>query len=102
MMLLVVAIPLYIGMCVFLRDPPVDHHEPICKEARSALTNIWSALKSFAVFMLLIQCVGSTGISSMQNPANQGVASISKPTNIQSGIGAVLGNVCMTAGVWVF
>jgi hypothetical protein len=102
MMLLAVAIPLYIGMCVLLRDPPVEHHEPICKEAKSALINIWSALKSFAVFMLLIQCVGSTGISSMQNPANQGVASISKPTNIQSGIGAVVGNVCMTAGVWVF
>jgi hypothetical protein len=30
MMLLVVAIPLYVGMIVFLRDPHVDHHEPIC------------------------------------------------------------------------
>merc|ERR1711957_119834 len=31
-----------------------------------------------------------------------GVASIAKPTNIQTGIGAGLGNLSLVAGVWIF
>lgn len=102
-MLFCIAMPFYIGMWVWIRDPPVAQRpEPICQEARSAASHVWTAMKSYAVFMLLVNCVGTNGFANMMNPANQGVASISKPTNIQTGIGSVLGNMCLTLGVWMF
>jgi len=41
-------------------------------------------------------------IANLMSPANNGIASISKPTNIQTGIGGVIGNMCLMAGVWTF
>lgn len=63
---------------------------------------VWTALKSFAVFMLIIQCYGTNAMANLMNPASNAITSISKPTSIQTGIGAVLGNLCMVVGVWMF
>jgi len=103
-MLFAIALPFYVGMWLWVRDPPVpeDHPKSICEGARVNFGGVWKALKSFAVFMLIIQCYGNQALASLMNPANNAVASISKPTNIQTGIGAVLGNVCMVAGIWIF
>jgi hypothetical protein len=103
-MLFVIALPLYIGMWVWIRDPPApeDHHANICEGARVNAGKVWTALKSFAVFMLIIQCYGTQAMANLINPASNAVTSISKPTSIQTGIGAVLGNLCMVAGVWIF
>jgi len=103
-MIFAIVVPLYIGMWVFLRDPPApeDHHENICQGARVNAGKLWTAMKSFAVFMLIIQCYGTQALANLMNPATNGVASIAKPTNIQTGIGAVLGNLSLVAGVWIF
>lgn len=102
-LLLFASLPFYIGMWIWLKDPPApEHHETGCAGFRTAGTRIWTALKSFAIFMLLIQAVGIQAVASMINPANNEIASIAKPTNIQSGIGAFLGNLLFVGGVWVF
>jgi len=102
-MLFFMTLPLYIGMWVWLRDPPLpEQHKNVCSGLRSSWELLWTALKSFAVFMLLIELFGMHGIAGMPNPASQGLASISRPTNIQSGIGAVVGNVALTLCIWVF
>jgi len=91
-------------MWIWIRDPPLpeDHHESICQGARVNAGKVWTALKSFAVFMLIIQCYGNMALANLINPASNAITSISKPTNIQNGIGTVLGNVSMVAGIWVF
>lgn len=102
-LLLFASLPFYIGMWLWLKDPPTpENHESGCAGFRTAGQRIWTALKSFAIFMLLIQAVGIQAVASMINPANNEIASIAKPTNIQSGIGAFLGNLLFVAGVWVF
>jgi len=102
-MLFFMAMPLYVGMWVWLRDPPArEQHASICSGLRSSGKLLWTALKSFAVFMLLIELTGFCGIALMLNPASQGLASISRPTNIQSSIGAVLGSIGLALAVWTF
>jgi hypothetical protein len=91
-------------MWIWIRDPPPpeDHHTSICEGAKVNAGKLWVALKSFAVFMLIVQCYGTQSLANLMNPANNGIASISKPTNIQTGIGAVLGNLSLLGGVWFF
>eukprot|EP00928_Gymnodinium_smaydae_P052761 TRINITY_DN36930_c0_g1_i1.p1 TRINITY_DN36930_c0_g1~~TRINITY_DN36930_c0_g1_i1.p1 ORF type:complete len:559 (-),score=80.89 TRINITY_DN36930_c0_g1_i1:284-1768(-) len=103
-MLFIMALPLYLGMWIWIRDPPTpeDHHHSFCEGARVHAGMLWKAMKSFAVFMLICQCYGNQAIASLMNPANNGIASISKPTSIQNGVGAVLGNACMVSGIWIF
>jgi hypothetical protein len=102
-LLLGVSIPPYIGMWLWLKDPPVqEEHERGCRGLSFAFNRLWQAMKSFAVFNLLIMSVGIYGLSGMVNPANSPIAAVAQPTNIQASIGAFLGNVLFVAGVWVF
>merc|ERR1719401_2749926 len=91
-------------MWVFIRDPPLpeDHHSSIMEGARVNAGKLWTAMKSFAVFMLIIQCYGNQALASLLNPANNSIASISKPTSIQNGLGSVIGNMTLVAGIWTF
>jgi len=59
-------------------------------------------MKSFAVFMLILQCYGNQAVASLMNPANNSVNSISKPTSIQTGLGSVIGNGSLVFGIWIF
>jgi len=98
-----VSLPFYIGMLLFLKDPPApENHESGCEGFRTAGSRIWSALKSYAIFNLLIYSVGIMGIASMLNPATNQVASIASPSTIQVGLGVLLGNVLFVGGVWLF
>eukprot|EP00928_Gymnodinium_smaydae_P007380 TRINITY_DN12657_c1_g1_i1.p1 TRINITY_DN12657_c1_g1~~TRINITY_DN12657_c1_g1_i1.p1 ORF type:complete len:539 (-),score=90.14 TRINITY_DN12657_c1_g1_i1:330-1946(-) len=103
-MLFVMAVPMYVGMWVWIRDPPVpeDHHHSFREGARAQAGMLWKAMKSFAVFMLIIQCYGTQSVASLMNPANNGIASISKPTSIQNGLGAIAGNASVVVGIWIF
>merc|ERR1712203_1299821 len=103
-MLFAFAVPLYIGMWAWIRDPPVpeDHHSSICEGARVNAGKVWTAMKSFAVFMLILQCYGNQAVASLMNPANNSVNSISKPTSIQTGLGSVIGNSSLVFGIWIF
>jgi len=102
-MLFFMALPFYVGMWVWLRDPPApEQHASICSGLRSSGKLLWTSLKSFAVFMILIELTGFCGIAVMLNPASQGLSSISKPSNIQSSIGALIGSFSLTLGIWTF
>merc|ERR1712232_1191955 len=102
-LLLGVSLPFYLGMCMWLKDPPTPpNHEAGCHGFRTAGSRIWSAMKSYAIFNLLIQSVGIMAIAGMINPANSQIGSIANPSNVQSGIGAFIGNLGFVSGVWVF
>jgi len=102
-LLLGVSIPPYIGMWLWLKDPPVqEEHERGCRGLAVAFKRLWQAMKSFAVFNLLIMSVGIYGLAGMVNPANQPIAAVAEPTNIQTSIGAFLGNLLFVVGVWIF
>merc|ERR1712224_52580 len=102
-LLLGASVPCYIGMWLWLKDPPTPPgHEHGCQGFKTAGTRIWTALKSFAIFMLLIQCYGIMSVASLVNPANSQIGSIARPTNIQNGLGAFIGNLCFVGGVWIF
>jgi len=103
-MLFATAFPFYIGMCLWIKDPPAPQHQhtSILAGARDHATKTWTAMKSFAVFMLIVQCYGTQSIANLMNPATNAIASISKPTNIQTGIGGIIGNLSLMSGVWAF
>lgn len=102
-LLLAVSIPPYVGMWLWLKDPPVnEEHERGCRGLKVAFQRLWVAMKSYAVFNLLIMSVGIYGLAGMVNPANSPIAAIAQPSNIQSGIGAFLGNLFFVVGVWIF
>jgi hypothetical protein len=102
-LLLGVSMPPYIGMWLWLKDPPVAvEHERGCRGLKVAFQRLWVAMKSYAVFNLLVMSVGIYGLAGMVNPANSPIAAIAQPTNIQSGIGAFLGNLFFVVGVWIF
>merc|ERR1719356_994621 len=57
--LLVMALPFYVVMWMFLKDPPpAEEHQRGLKGMYDSMGRVWTALKSYAVFMLLIQMVG--------------------------------------------
>lgn len=102
-LLLGVAMPFYIGMWVWLKDPPpTAMHKKGCAGMKEATGRVWIAMKSFAVLMLLINCYGINGVAAMVNPANANIQSICGPSNIQLGIGAFIGNLFFVIGVWIF
>jgi hypothetical protein len=103
-MIFAIAFPFYVGMWVWIRDPPPpeDHEVSIVQGARVNAGKLWTAMQSFAVFMLIIQCYGNQAVASLMNPANNAIASISKPTSIQNGVGSVIANGSLVAGIWCF
>jgi hypothetical protein len=102
-LLLGVSIPPYIGMWLWLKDPPVqEEHARGCKGLGHAFNRLWHAMQSYAVFMLLIMSVGIYGLAGMVNPATQPIALISRANDIQLGIGAFIGNLFFVVGVWIF
>lgn len=101
--LLIMALPFYAMMWMFLKDPPAaEDHPRGCAGLAHSFGRIWQALKSYAIFMLLIQMVGIQGISGLQNPALQDIAMIASPSNFQSSLGCSIGNLMFVVGVWLF
>lgn len=102
-LLLGLATPFYVLMWLWLKDPPPpENHQAGCGGVKHAASNLWKAMQSFAIFMLLIQCYGINGVAGMVNPANAPIQSICHPSNFQSGIGALLGNIFFVVGVYIF
>merc|ERR1719414_232020 len=101
--LLIMALPFYVMMWMWLKDPPpAGEHARGCRGLGQSLGRTWTALKSYAVFMLLVQNIGIQGISGMANPALAPIAMIANPSNFQSSLGVFLGNATFVAGVWLF
>merc|ERR1719361_24621 len=59
-------------------------------------------MKSYAVFMLIVQNIGIQGIAGMLNPALAPIAMIANASNFQTSLGVFLGNAMFVAGVWLF
>jgi len=100
LVLLAMCVPLYVAMVFLLQDPPRDleqHHS--CK---TVLTTLWSVMKTRVMFSLIIFCVTSTAIASLQNPALNIIANIAAPSTFQLSIGTLLGNLLFLLGVWIF
>lgn len=102
--LLLMALPFYVMMWMWLKDPPpaeLDHPRG-CSGLGHSLGRTWTAMKSYAVFMLIIQNVGIQGIAGMLNPALAPIAMIANASNFESSLGVFLGNAAFVAGVWLF
>lgn len=101
--LFAMALPSYIGMWLFIKEPPATvHHERGFTGFVQAFGRCWQAMKSYAMFMLLVQCVGILGFASMLNPALQDIAMVANPTSFQNALGASLGNFLFVIGVFLF
>lgn len=105
--LLAAALPSYVIMWLYLKDPPVaaddDHHAVRgCAGMGIAFGRCWQALQSYAVFMLLVQVLGLLALAGMQNPALQPIAMVASPSSFQNSLGASIGNLLFVIGVWLF
>jgi len=105
--LLAAALPSYVIMWVYLKDPPVaeddDHHGVRGFSGMGvALGRCWQAMQSYAVFMLLVQVLGLLALAGMQNPALQPIAMVAEPSSFQNSLGASIGNGLFVGGVWLF
>merc|ERR1719379_410963 len=88
-------------MILLLKDPPRDvsdvHHNCL-----TVLSTLFSVMKTRAMFSLIIFCVASTAIASLQNPVLNVIANIAAPTTFQISIGTLFGNLLFLLGVWIF
>lgn len=105
--LLAAALPSYVIMWLYLKDPPVaeddDHHGVRGVAGMGvALCRCWQAMQSYAVFMLLVQVLGLLALAGMQNPALQDIAMVAAPSSFQNSLGASIGNGLFVFGVWLF
>jgi hypothetical protein len=98
--LLAMCIPIYIAMIFLLEDPPRDFEEH--HSLSTVVSTLWSVSKTRVLFSLIIFCVTSTAIASLQNPALNVIANIASPSVFQVSIGTLFGNVLFLFGVWIF
>lgn len=101
------ALPSYVIMWLYLKDPPVaeddDHHGVRgLAGCSNALKRCWQALQSYAMFMLLVQSIGLLALAAMLNPALQLVAMVAEPSAFQNALGASVGNGLFVIGVFLF
>lgn len=100
LVLLGMCLPLYLAMVILLKDPPVvaeEHHT--CK---TVVSTLWSIMKTRVVFCLIVFCVSSTALASLQNPALNIIAYIASPSTFQISLGTLAGNLLFLLGVWMF
>jgi len=100
LVLLGMCIPIYIVMLFLLEDPPRDlevHHS-----CGTAVKTMWSVMKTKVMTCLIVFCVMSTGVASLQNPGLNVIATIAAPSTFQISVGTLLGNLLFLVGVWVF
>lgn len=102
-LLLDMAIPPYIIMWMWLSDPPVlEEHSRGLSGIVESIKRMWTAMKSFAFFMLVLQCFGMNFLGILQSPASSNVQAIAAPSTFVSGIGSIIGQAVFTVGIWVF
>lgn len=100
LVLLGMCVPLFIAMAFLLQDPPRDaeiHHS-----CGTVINTLWTVMKTRVMFSLIVFCVTSTAVSSLQNPALNIIANIAAPSTFQLSIGTLIGNILFLLGVWTF
>lgn len=102
-MLLLLALPAYVMMWVFLKDPPQSTDHPTgFKGLGDSCVRMWTAMKSFAFFMLILYASGMNAIGGMGNPANGLIATMASPSNFCNSIGVLFGNTSFVLAIFVF
>jgi len=102
-MLFLVALPAYVVMWMFLKDPPQTQEHPTgLKGLADAGSRMWLAMKSFAFFMLVVYSSGMNAVGGMGNPANGLIATMASPSNFCNSVGVLFGNAAFVIAIWVF
>jgi hypothetical protein len=99
LVLLAMCFPLYIAVIFLLEDPPshAEDHNLV-----TVVSTLWDVLKTKVVLCLIVFCIISTAIASLQNPGLFVIASIVAPSTFQQSIGTLIGNSLFLLGVWLF
>jgi len=98
--LLAMCIPPFIAMCFLLEDPPRDFEEH--HSCGTIIKTLWTVMKTRVLFSLIVFCVTSTSIATLQNPGLNIIAYIAAPSTFQISIGTLFGNLLFLLGVWIF
>jgi len=95
------AMPLYLMVVCFLRDPP-DRGQ--CREydCQELVAAFWDTLQSKAMLSMIVFNVGFVAIAGLGNPAAVALATIVAPTPLQLNLAAFLSKVLFVCGIWVF
>lgn len=101
--LFAMALPFYIMIWVYLKEPPAsDHHVRGFQGIKEGFGKCWTALQSYAMLMLLMMNIGVQGIAGLINPATQTINMVANPSPFQNALGASGGNVLFVIGVFLF
>lgn len=94
-------IPFFIGMVVWLKDPPRDetkaHHS-----TKEIVAQLWDLMKTKVMFLLIVGMLMNMAVASLTNPAQNVMQQIVKPSSLNQGVGSMFGNVIFLVGVWLF
>lgn len=99
--LVILCIPFYLGMVLFLQDPPKDEtheHHSLSEIA----TKLWDLMKTKVMLFLIVGMLGNMAIASLINPAQNVIQSIVSPSTLQNGVGSLFGNLIFLVGVSIF
>merc|ERR1712048_156742 len=86
-------------------DPPLQedgHHEIHCTGIVKAVGTLWTATKSYAVWSIVVYCIGINGIAGLMNPADQVVSDIADANSLQTGLGTILSYLMLVLGLQLF
>lgn len=75
-----------------MEDPPLaaeDEHSTGCKGVVETLSVMWKATQNYAVFSLVVYCIGISSIGQMINPADQAASDIASPDALQLSLGTM-------------
>lgn len=95
------AIPLYLMVVCFLRDPP-DRGQCQEYDFRELAAAFWDTLQSKAMLFMIVFNIGFVAIAGLGNPAAVAVATIVAPTPLQLNLAAFVSKVLFVCGIWIF
>jgi hypothetical protein len=100
LVLLAMCLPLYAAMIFLLEDPPseIEEHHSL----KTVLSTMWTVLKTKVVLCLIVFCITSTSVASLQNPGLNVIANVVAPSTFQLSVGTLFGNSLFLIGVWFF
>jgi len=99
--LVIMCIPFYVGMVLFLQDPPKDETDEHHSLAQIA-AKLWILMKTKVMFFLIVGMLLNMAIASLINPAQNVIQNIVSPSTLQNGVGSLFGNAIFLIGVSLF
>jgi len=94
-------VPFYVGMILWLKDPPKDENQ-VHHSTGAIIGTLWNLMKTKVMFLLIVGMLLNMAIASLTNPAQNVMQQIVKPSSLNAGVGAMFGNIIFLVGVWFF